>query len=213
MGLSIRKLPIITLAFSRLAQFPPPGYRGPWSAVPLFADFYPAHRADLINRHPAKAPDSPYLTSKGSLKLQAESRQEILSILQKLYQALNWDESTKPDWNSFSDCFHATARLYPSARPVEALDVDTFVGRMDGQRSNGNLATFAETMLGEDIQVFGNVAVAFSAYETVINGDRKSRGLNAFHLGRDDGTWKILSLAWDNETDEQPLPELPREQA
>lgn len=137
-----------------------------------------------------------------------DNQSDILAVIRSLYEALDWDADKMPDWDSFKACFHETARLYPSARPLEAVDIDTFVERMDAQRANGNLSAFSETMLGEHIQVFGNVAVAFSAYETLMNHKTRSRGLNAFHMARDGGEWKVVSLAWDNEGEDQPLPDL-----
>ena len=137
-----------------------------------------------------------------------ENRSEILAVIRKLYAALDWNADKLPDWDIFKACFHGTARLYPSARPLEAVGVDAFVERMDAQRQNGNLAAFSETMLGEDIQTFGNVAVVFSAYETLMNHKTRNRGLNAFHMARDGGEWKVIGLAWDNEGEGQPLPDL-----
>ncbi len=139
-----------------------------------------------------------------------DNKGAILGVIRQLYEALNWNDTKAPAWDAFKSCFHETARLYPSARPLDALSVDSFVDRMDAQRKNGNLAVFSEAMLGEDVLVFGNIAVAFSAYETTMNGGDRSRGLNAFHLARDGEAWKVLSLAWDNETADQPLPDLPR---
>lgn len=139
-----------------------------------------------------------------------DNKDAILAMIRSLYEALNWGPDKAPGWDAFKACFHETARLYPSARPMEALSVDAFVERMDAQRQSGNLASFSETMLGEDVLVFGNVAVAFSAYETLMNDGDTSRGLNAFHLAHDGNEWKVLSLAWDNESADLPLPSLPR---
>lgn len=139
-----------------------------------------------------------------------ESKNAILDVIRTLYQALNWGPDKAPGWEAFKSCFHESARLYPSARPMEAVSVDAFVERMDAQRKNGNLASFSETMLGEDVLVFGNVAVAFSAYETLMNDGDTSRGLNAFHFAHDGNEWKVLTLAWDNASADLPLPDLPR---
>ena len=58
-------------------------------------------------------------------------------------------------------------------------------------------------MIGSRIDVFGNMAHAWSAYEARISEDDaqpERRGINSIQLYRDEtGAWRIISMIWDNE--------------
>ena len=62
---------------------------------------------------------------------------------------------------------------------------------------------FFEIELGNRIDLFGNMAHAWSAYEARINEDDtepERRGINSIQLYRDEaGRWRITSMIWDNE--------------
>ena len=54
--------------------------------------------------------------------------------------------------------------------------------------------------------MFGNVAIAFGACETLENQTKATRGVEAMLLIKDAGAWKIVSQAWDNASDANPIP-------
>jgi hypothetical protein len=57
-------------------------------------------------------------------------------------------------------------------------------------------------MLGAEIKVFGNVAVAMAACENTTI----TRNVEALLLVKEDGAWKIVSQAWDTESETNPVP-------
>ena len=63
--------------------------------------------------------------------------------------------------------------------------------------------SFYEVETARRIDVFGNMAQAWSIYEARTNPDDdqpERRGINSIQLYRDrDGAWSILSMIWDNE--------------
>jgi ketosteroid isomerase-like protein len=61
-------------------------------------------------------------------------------------------------------------------------------------------------MLGAEIKVFGNVAVAMAACENTENGTTITRNVEALLLVKEDGAWKIVSQAWDTESETNPVP-------
>lgn len=127
-------------------------------------------------------------------------------MVDDLYAALCWTENTQPDWQKFKSCFRDDAVLVPSARPAVPTTIDAFVKRMEGLRANGTLKSMHETPLGYTFSIFGNTALVHSSYATVINGGAPSRGANAFLWVKNDGEWKVVGLAWDNESEQVPLP-------
>ncbi len=130
----------------------------------------------------------------------------IVNIVAELYICLTWSPEQPPDWERFLSHFLPDALLLPSVRPAAPVGVATFTQRMAKQRDDGNLIHFHETNLGVTIEIFGNVATAFSPYKTLINQSSESRGVNAFFLVKSDGIWKVASMGWDNESAGQPIP-------
>jgi hypothetical protein len=67
---------------------------------------------------------------------------------------------------------------------------------------------FTERELAHTIKRFGNVATVLSSYEgkSGANGKIVTRGVNIFQLYFDGKRWWILSMVWDQERPENPIP-------
>ncbi|HKN73957.1 MAG TPA: hypothetical protein VJW94_02170 [Candidatus Acidoferrum sp.] len=66
---------------------------------------------------------------------------------------------------------------------------------------------FTERELKHVIKRFGNVATVLSSYEgSVASGKVITRGVNIFQLYFDGKRWWILSMVWDEERPDNPLP-------
>ena len=72
--------------------------------------------------------------------------------------------------------------------------------------SQTTLTTFNEVVLGTEVFVFGNVAVAIAACEMTENETEVSRGVEMLLLVKDQGAWRIVSQAWDKESPASPIP-------
>ena len=120
--------------------------------------------------------------------------------------AISWREGGAPDWQAFFGPYVEGAVLCPSARPAVTTTPDAFRARMDAQRTSKALRSLEERPLGTSVQVFGTVAVVLSAFEMCANGGGPARGVNAYLCVKDGGTWKIVAVAWDNESATVKLP-------
>tara|TARA_B100000029_G_scaffold68877_1_gene61281 strand:+ start:5901 stop:6161 length:261 start_codon:yes stop_codon:yes gene_type:complete len=69
------------------------------------------------------------------------------------------------------------------------------------------LKSFEQSMLSAEVHVFGSVAIAFGVRRNLENGTDEIRGIEAYLLVKDDGSWKIASQTWDTENDSQIIPE------
>ena len=154
----------------------------------------------------------------GKLKDSAEHREwsTIEGIVAGLYGSISFAPGDGPDWERLRSLFHPDGRLIPPASPAgstaSVLDVTTWCERSEayidetGLREKG----FLERELGKRTERFGKVAHVMSAYESLHaedGGEPFSRGVNSIQLLREDDRWWILAIAWDVETDEQPIPE------
>ena len=95
--------------------------------------------------------------------------------------------------------------LFPAARPARALTVAAFIERMKGL-AGSSLIAFSERMLGADVHVFGNIAIARAACEIVENDEKTTRGVEALLFVKDDGVWRIVAQHWDVERDGLTVP-------
>jgi hypothetical protein len=67
---------------------------------------------------------------------------------------------------------------------------------------------FTEHEMAHEIHGFGNVATVLSSYEGKETATNKptDRGVNIFQLYNDGKRWWILSMTWDEERPDNPLP-------
>jgi hypothetical protein len=129
----------------------------------------------------------------------------IEALIGRQFASLTWTPDRPGDWDLFAADFFPDAALYPAARPARRQSVDAFVERMKGLAGT-TLRSFDEVVLGTEVRVFGNVAVAVAACEMTENGERKNRGVEMLLLVKNEGAWRIVSQAWDGEGPAQPIP-------
>jgi ketosteroid isomerase-like protein len=129
----------------------------------------------------------------------------IEALIARQFASLNWTPGESADWQAFAADFFTEASLYPAARPSKRQTVEAFVERMKGLAET-KLRSFKETLLGAEIRVFGNVAIAAAACRMVENDTDVNRGVEMLLLVKDDGVWRIVSQAWDAESPLKPIP-------
>ncbi len=124
----------------------------------------------------------------------------------------------KRDWNRVRSLFIPGARLIPTAENAgeislggqiapHLLDVDGFIERIrDHVEKNG----FFEREVARRTEQFGNIAHVWSTYESRHNADDSEpfmRGINSIQLFYDGSRWWMLTIYWQHESTEQPIPE------
>jgi hypothetical protein len=129
----------------------------------------------------------------------------IEEVVARQFASLGWDTRNSADWQTFARDFFPEASLYAAARPARRQSVAEFMERMKGIAGT-KLRSFRETVLGTEIRVFGNVAVAVAACEMTENESEINRGIEMLLLVKTDGRWMIVSQAWDTETPQRPIP-------
>lgn len=137
---------------------------------------------------------------------QDEDRRAIETLIARQFASLSWKPGAPADWAGFSADFDIDAALYPAARPVRRQSPEEFVERME-TLSETSLRTFEETLLGAEIRVFGNVAVAVAACEAIENASETGRTVEMMLLVKDAGAWRIMAQAWDKASPARPVPE------
>lgn len=130
----------------------------------------------------------------------------IAAVIARQFASLSWSESRGGDWDAFAADFVPGAVLVAAARPAAVQSVDAFVARMQAL-ATGDLSTLQETVLGQHIRVFGNIAIAAVGCGMVENDAAPSRSVEMLLLVKSDGAWRIAAQAWDKAGDALPLPD------
>ena len=128
----------------------------------------------------------------------------IRALIGRQFKSLSWPQEGAPDWAGFASDFLPEAVLYASARPARVQSTAEFSERMN-KLVGASLRSFDEKVVGTTIRVFGNVAVAVVACETVENAKDINRTVEMMLLIKDAGAWRIAAQAWDKETPSHPI--------
>ncbi len=138
---------------------------------------------------------------------------DVLDALRNYYVRLS-----ARDWRSVRAAFYTggtvTSRMTPSGEHAPRIVVqsaDDFVKRES--EGTARAANFSVRMLHAHVTGYGDMADAWVISETRMGRGRDTagtRGIDAFHLYRDRGAWRITDLTWTGELASRPLVLPPR---
>ena len=135
---------------------------------------------------------------------EAADRARIGAAIDEMYAMISGPKGPR-DWSRQANCFHPDARqvrtfVAPDGRPAMTImslddyarDTTPFFAAHD----------FYEIETARRIDLFGNIAQVWSAYEArAAQGDAEPerRGINSIQLFRDPELgWRIVAMIWDN---------------
>ena len=140
----------------------------------------------------------------------AKDVESIDSIVAALYDVISGPPGQARDWNRMRSLFIPGGRMMPvggktpDAIGIRLMTVNDYVA------TSGPLLLdkgFHERELSKRVERFGNIAHVFSTYEAKIEKDNHTlRGINTLQLMHDGKRWWVVSLMWQAETPELPLP-------
>ncbi|HWC16455.1 MAG TPA: hypothetical protein VG498_05550 [Terriglobales bacterium] len=137
----------------------------------------------------------------------------IESILAATYDVISGPAGKKRDWVRFRALFYPGARLIPTGKRSNEAEVHARVLSPDDyvERSAPFLEKegFFERSVSNRIERFGNIAQVFSTYESRHNSSDAQpfqRGINSFQVINDGTRWWILTILWQAETSDAPIP-------
>ncbi len=148
------------------------------------------------------------------------TREEVRQALRNYYNRFS-----RRDWPALAAMFWDRAtittrwtRSGERAERVVVQTIDEFVraapargggGGGGGGGGPGRLAVFSEQPLGMDIHSYGDLAQAWVVYRARFGTTRDSvavhHGVDAFHLMKHDGAWRITGLTFITESPDRPL--------
>jgi hypothetical protein len=135
------------------------------------------------------------------------------AVLAALYDVISGPAGKKRDWNRMRSLFIPEGRLIATAkRPTgevvqRVMNVDGYI------ESSGPILEskgFFETEVARRTEAFGNIAHVFSTYEARTKAEDPKpfmRGINSIQLWNDGKRWWIVTVYWQAEGPDTPLPE------
>jgi hypothetical protein len=137
----------------------------------------------------------------------------IDAIITAAYDSISGPAGEKRNWERERSLFHPGARLIPTAKPganddlaPQMLDIDGFIARVQPYFAEHG---FFEKEIVRRTEQFGRIAHVWSTYESRHNAEDPNpfmRGINSIQLFDDGTRWWIVSIYWQQESPEHPIP-------
>lgn len=149
---------------------------------------------------------------KDTIVAATEDVKSIDAIIAALYSVISGPAGETRNWNRMRSLFLPEGKLVATAvRPTgevvkRVLTVEEYIG------SNGPLLEkngFFEKEIHRKQEVYGHIAHCFSTYEarrTATDAAPFMRGINSIQLYNDGKRWWILTVFWQSENKDLPLP-------
>lgn len=137
----------------------------------------------------------------------------IDAIMKAVYDVISGDAGQKRDWERFRTLFHKDARMIPSGKNPQtgvfgarAFTPEEYIKRTEPVFDKEG---FYEREVARRVETYGNIAHVFSTYESFHSlADKKPfmRGINSFQLLNDGKRWWVVTIFWQHETPDNPIP-------
>lgn len=132
------------------------------------------------------------------------------SIVAALYDVISGGPGPR-NWDRFRSLFVPGARMIPTGRRQNEVGTRVMTPDDYAARSGPFLEKngFYEREISRRTEKFGNIAHVFSTYESRhAKDDEKpfARGINSIQLMNDGKRWWIVTVFWQGEDEQNPLP-------
>lgn len=151
---------------------------------------------------------SPVIVS--TITAEPEDVESIDAIVAALYDVISGPVGEERDWNRMRSLFIPGGRLMPvgprgpGAAGMRILEVNDYIALSGPTLERGG---FTERELARRTERFGHIAHVFSTYEGHMETeDMVVRGINSIQLVHDGTRWWVVSVFWEAETEDNPLP-------
>lgn len=134
------------------------------------------------------------------------------AIVAALYEVISGDAGVARDWDRFRSLFHPTARLMPSGLSREGRGVVRSITPEDYIALSGPALVaggFHEREIARRTERFDHIVHVWSTYEALRSLSDAApflRGINSIQLFHDGDRWWVLTVYWQAETPEAPIP-------
>lgn len=134
------------------------------------------------------------------------------AIVAALYAVISGDRGVARDWDRFRSLFHPSGRLMPTALDARGIGIVRILTPDDYVTLAGPVLArdgFHEREIARRTERYGAIAHVFTTYEGLRSLSDPApfvRGINSIQLFSDGTRWWIISVYWQAETPQLPLP-------
>jgi hypothetical protein len=134
------------------------------------------------------------------------------AIIATLYDVISGPAGQKRDWERFNSLFITGARLIPTGKAQDGTVRHRVMTPAEYQATSGAALEqngFFEKEIYRVAETYGNITHMFSTYEsrrTAADAQPFARGINSIQALNDGKRWWIVSIFWDSERADNPIP-------
>ena len=134
-----------------------------------------------------------------------DERKALGAALDAVYGVISGPAGQARDWARMRTLFTPEARLTAiGPNGARGGTVEDYIAKSGPMLTTSG---FTERELVRRVEIYGDLAHAWSSYEGTGNGGKlKVRGINSFQLVRQNGRWLVQSILWQAESPARPLP-------
>jgi hypothetical protein len=141
-----------------------------------------------------------------------EDVSSVDAIMRAVYDVISGPAGQKRDWDRMRSLFLPGARLIPTGKTPEgkhAARVWTLEEYIANAGPRLEEMGFFEREIGRVQEQYGNIVHLMSAYDSKRKADDAqpfARGVNSFQLFNDGTRWWVVTIYWEGETPDTPIP-------
>ncbi|HLV69606.1 MAG TPA: hypothetical protein VKY34_02780 [Xanthomarina sp.] len=142
----------------------------------------------------------------------AKNVKTLDSTIETLYAVISGEKGETRDWELFKYLFMQNAKLIPTGKNQEGLNVVRYMSPSEYISTSGSWLEehgFFEKEIHRTVNTFGNITHVFSTYEAYHSETDTApfmRGINSIQLLFDGHRWWIVNIYWSQETEANPIP-------
>lgn len=144
------------------------------------------------------------------MEARREDVESIEGILKAMYEVISGPAGER-DWARERTLLHPSARLLPTRKEegVGIIDVFDCDGYIASRTPFFAVNDFHEVEIARRVERFGNIAHVWSTYDGRRTADAPPfvRGINSIQLFHDGERWWVMSVMWDNQRPDSPVPD------
>ena len=135
------------------------------------------------------------------------------AIVAAVYDVISGPAGQKRNWDRMRTLFVPDARMIPTGKRAtgestrRVLTVEEYIINSGPFLEKDG---FFEKEIGNKTEQFGNIVHVFSTYEskkTLADEKPFMRGINSFQLWYDGKRWWVITILWQSESKDNPIPE------
>lgn len=154
------------------------------------------------------AEETAYDADAVTLAANPEDVGSIDAIMAAVYDVISGEAGEPRDWDRMRSLFIPGARLIPNqGGQVMVMSVEDYIERGSAFFAQNG---FFEAEISRKTDRYGDIVQIFSTYEAYKSADDAEpflRGINSFQLVYQNDRWWIVTIFWEAESEDNPIPE------